>query len=185
MNNRYKRFDYPAQCFNLESYTRFVKPCEKKYKTSLGNLLIVANRLDDAEKFNDLLEIINLFSGTSESIDIVYFQGNTKVASCLKKEISGKSDHITIQLLPKLVSVLPSPIADVLEDSYQLDAWLTSLNKEYKTIFSYECLPLLHYVLLKKQLGLLKCQAEIIAFQLALNDLILLSQIRRFLIPLN
>ena len=164
MNQKYFRFDYPAQCVDVESYSRFIKTPDVSASAFKGRVLIVANQLELTEKFNTLFNVVSLLGAVASSIDLVCVNATESELSLWQRKFKKQGADVGVCCIEKKIAVLQSPISDVLEDSYQFDAWLEASGRHYDIVFAYDCLALLFYRLQKSQLGLIDRDVKYIAF---------------------
>ena len=184
MTKKYQRNDYPAQCFNAGLYPQFIQRYECKGSASIERVLIVANNLDCTDKFNSLFDLVRFFNGISP-VDILYLEECSKGVASFERMLGHAGIDASIYLLPKIVPVLQSPISDALEDSYQFNVWLKQSSRQYEAVFAFECLPLLHYPLLCKQLNIQNDSIRFIAFSAIQIGLKRLNPVRQFLTHLS
>lgn len=163
MNMTYQRFDYPAQCFKAESYSRFIKAPNAESFESASNILIVTNRIDIIEKFNTLFNLVQWLSQSGASVDVLYINEHQELSEQWSQLLLSQK-NVALHCLSEQVSILQSPIADVMGASFQFDAWLLSQDKHYQTVFAYEDLSLVYYSLLKKELGLISASTRFVAY---------------------
>lgn len=167
MSKNYQRFDYPAQCFNVTAYGDFVKRCDTTNSDQLADfkVLIVANELELLDKFNSLFKLVCWFGGLCNSVDVLYLEKETQAVATWSSWLSEKKiSTVNFRLLPNTENILQSPIADALGHSFQFDSWLAHYEQDYSLVFAYDCLSVLYYPLMKKNMGCSYSQLPFIAF---------------------